>query len=149
VKQMDAFRNGNATMGTAWPYQQGLLETEKPPVPVTSVAPATGSTGWSDTWMINSKTKNVNCAYRWLEHITKPEINIQVAEWFGEAPSNSKSCALSTVEGHCDLYHATDEAYWDKVWYWSTPETTCLDGRTDVKCKGFDEWINAWTEIKG
>jgi putative spermidine/putrescine transport system substrate-binding protein len=25
----------------------------------------------------------------------------------------------------------------------------CVDGRTDVKCKGFDDWINAWTEIKG
>ena len=87
-----------------------------------SIAPAEGSTGWSDTWMINSKTKHVNCAYLWLQHITSPEVNIQVAEWFGEAPANSKACALSTVEGHCDLYHATDEAYWSKVWYWSTPE---------------------------
>ena len=25
----------------------------------------------------------------------------------------------------------------------------CVDGRTDVKCKGFDDWIKAWTEIKG
>ena len=25
----------------------------------------------------------------------------------------------------------------------------CVDGRTDVKCKGFDAWIAAWTEIKG
>ena len=29
------------------------------------------------------------------------------------------------------------------------PTTTCVDGRTDVKCKGFDDWIKAWTEIKG
>jgi putative spermidine/putrescine transport system substrate-binding protein len=72
-----------------------------------------------------------------------------VAEYFGEAPGNSKACALSTVEGHCDLYHATDEAYWSKVWFWSTPEETCLDGRTNVKCKPFDDWIKAWTEIKG
>jgi putative spermidine/putrescine transport system substrate-binding protein len=125
------------------------MEAEKPPVAVKSLAPETGSTGWSDTWMINSKTKHVNCAYQWLQYITSPEVNIQVAEYFGEAPANSKACALSTVEGHCDLYHATDEAYWSKVWYWSTPETACLDGRTDVKCKGFDDWIKAWTEIKG
>ncbi len=149
LKQMDSFRNGNATIGTSWQLQQSLMEAEKPPVPVKALAPATGSTGWSDTWMINSKTKHVNCAYLWLQHITSPEINIQVAEYFGEAPANSKACALSTVAGHCDLYHATDEAYWSKVWYWSTPESTCLDGRTDVKCKGFDDWIKAWTEIKG
>ena len=125
------------------------MEAEKPPVPQGARSRTTGSTGWSDTWMINSKTKHVNCAYLWLQHITSPEVNIQVAECFGEAPANSKACALSTVAGHCDLYHATDEAYWSKVWYWSTPESTCLDGRTDVKCKGFDDWIKAWTEIKG
>jgi putative spermidine/putrescine transport system substrate-binding protein len=149
LKQMDSFRNGNVTMGTTWQLQQSILEAETPPVPVKSIAPATGSTGWSDTWMINSKTKSVNCAYQWLQYITSPEVNIQVAEYFGEAPGNSKACALSTVEGHCDLYHATDEAYWSKVWFWSTPEETCLDGRTNVKCKPFDDWIKAWTEIKG
>jgi putative spermidine/putrescine transport system substrate-binding protein len=149
LKQMDSFRNGNVTMGTTWQLQQSILEAETPPVPVKSIAPASGSTGWSDTWMINSKTKNVSCAYQWLQYITSAEVNIQVAEYFGEAPGNSKSCGLSTVEGHCDLYHATDEAYWDKVWYWSTPEEACLDGRTNVKCKPFDAWINAWTEIKG
>jgi putative spermidine/putrescine transport system substrate-binding protein len=149
LKQMDSFRNGNVTQGTTWQLQQSLLEAEKPPVPVKSIAPAAGSTGWSDTWMINSKTKHVNCAYQWLQHITSPEINIAVAEYFGEAPANSKACALSTVQGHCELYHAMDEGYWDKVWYWSTPETECLDGRTNVKCKAFDDWIKAWTEIKG
>ena len=92
---------------------------------------------------------NPNSSYLWLQYITSPEANIAVAEYFGEAPANAKACEISTVEGHCDLYHAADEAYWSKVWYWSTPEETCLDGRTDVKCKGFDAWINAWTEIKG
>jgi putative spermidine/putrescine transport system substrate-binding protein len=149
LKQMDSFRNGNTVMGTSWQLQQSLLEAEEPAVPVKSIAPAAGSTGWSDTWMINSKTKHPNCSYLWLQHITSPEVNIQVAEWFGEAPGNAKACDLSTVAGHCDLYHAADEAYWTNVWYWSTPEETCLDGRTDVKCKGFDAWINAWTEIKG
>jgi putative spermidine/putrescine transport system substrate-binding protein len=42
-----------------------------------------------------------------------------------------------------------DEAFWTDVWYWQTPEVTCVDGRTDVKCVGFDDWIKAWTEIKG
>jgi putative spermidine/putrescine transport system substrate-binding protein len=149
TKQMDAFRNGNAILGTSWQYQLGLLQTEDPPVPVEAIKPSEGATGWSDTWMINSKTEHLNCSYLWLQHITSPEVNIQVAEWFGEAPANSKACALSTVEGHCDLYHAEDESYWADIYYWSTPEETCLDGRTDVKCKGFDAWITAWTEIKG
>ena len=29
------------------------------------------------------------------------------------------------------------------------PEAKCVDGRTDVTCKDFDDWVKAWTEIKG
>ncbi|NUT42544.1 MAG: spermidine/putrescine ABC transporter substrate-binding protein, partial [Thermoactinospora sp.] len=50
---------------------------------------------------------------------------------------------------HCDTFHATDEEYYSKVHYWTTPIAQCLDGRTDVKCKDYAEWTRAWTEIKG
>jgi putative spermidine/putrescine transport system substrate-binding protein len=149
VKQMDAFRNGDATVGTTWQVITNLLQGEKPAVPVDVIKPPEGATGWSDTWMINSKTKHINCAYKFLQHITSPEINIQVAEWFGEAPGNSKSCALAVNPDHCKIFHADDEAFWKDVWYWQTPEAKCVDGRTDKTCKDFDAWVKAWTEIKG
>jgi len=149
VKQMDSFRNGNVTMGTTWQLQQSLMEIEKPPVPVKSLAPDTGSTGWSDTWMINSKTKHLNCAYKFIDHIVSPEVNIQIAEWFGEAPGNSKACALAVNPDHCKIFHADDEDFWKDVWYWQTPEAKCVDGRTDKTCKDFDAWVKAWTDIKG
>jgi putative spermidine/putrescine transport system substrate-binding protein len=149
VKQMDAFRNGDATVGTTWQVITNLLQGEKPAVPVDVIKPPEGATGWSDTWMINSKTKHINCAYKFLQHITSPEINIQVAEWFGEAPGNSKSCGLAVNPDHCKIFHADDEAFWKDVWYWQTPEAKCVDGRTDKTCKDFDAWVKAWTEIKG
>ena len=149
VKQMDAFRNGDATVGTTWQVITNLLQGETPAVPVDVIKPPEGATGWSDTWMINSKTKHLNCAYKFLQHITSPEINIQVAEWFGEAPGNSKSCALAVNPDHCKIFHADDEAFWKDVWYWQTPEAKCVDGRTDKTCKDFDAWVKAWTEIKG
>ena len=99
--------------------------------------------------MINSKTKHINCAYKFIEHIVSPKVNAQVAEWFGEAPGNSKACAETADPNHCDLYHANDDAFWKDVWYWQTPETKCVDGRTDKTCKGFDDWVKAWQEIKG
>ena len=110
--------------------------------------PKEGSTGWSDTWMLSSKAKNPNCAYLWMNHIISPEANAAVAEWFGEAPSNAKSCALTADEDHCDTFHAEDEAYFDQVWYWTTPTKTCLDGRGDI-CIPYSDWATAWTEIKG
>ena len=99
--------------------------------------------------MINSKTKNLACAYAYIDYLTSPETNAKIAEWFGEAPGNSKSCALTADPNHCTIFHADDDAFWKDVWYWQTPEVKCVDGRTDVKCKGFDDWIKAWTEIKG
>ena len=33
-------------------------------------------------------------------------MNAQVAEWFGEAPANEKSCALTANKDHCADFHA-------------------------------------------
>ena len=55
--------------------------------------PSEGATGWSDTWMVATKSKHKTCAYKWMDHIISPKVNAEVAEWFGEAPANSKSCA--------------------------------------------------------
>jgi putative spermidine/putrescine transport system substrate-binding protein len=149
LKQMDDFRAGNSDVGTTWQIITNLLQGESPAVPVEVIKPPEGATGWSDTWMINSKTKNLACAYAYIDYLTSPETNAKIAEWFGEAPGNSKSCALTADPNHCTIFHADDDAFWTDVWYWQTPTEECVDGRTDVKCKGFDEWIKAWTEIKG
>ncbi len=149
LKQMDDFRSGNSNVGTTWQIITNLLQGEKPPVAVDVIKPPEGATGWSDTWMINSKTKNLACAYAYIDYLTSPEINAKIAEWFGEAPGNSKSCALTADKNHCTIFHADDDDFWKDVWNWQTPTEDCVDGRTDVKCKGFDAWIAAWTEIKG
>ena len=73
----------------------------------------------------------------------------QVAEWFGEAPSNSKSCAETADPKHCDTFHADDEAYFDQVWYWTTPIAQCLDGRTDVTCKDYGDWTHGLAGDQG
>ena len=149
LKQMDDFRSGTSNVGTTWQIITNLLKGETPPVAVNVIKPPEGATGWSDTWMINSKTKNLACAYAYIDYLTSPETNAKIAEWFGEAPGNSKSCALTADKNHCTIFHADDDAFWKDVWNWQTPTEDCVDGRTDVKCKGFDAWIAAWTEIKG
>ena len=111
------------------------------------VLPKEGSTGWSDTWMVATNAQHPNCAYLFMNHIISPEVNAQATAYFGEAPSNAKACEIDAA--HCETYHATDESYFENVWYWSTPQAQCLDGRTDVVCKDYSEWTQAWTEIKG
>ena len=148
TKQITSFGNGNTVIGTTWQVIANVLQGSEPAVPVEVVKPTEGATGWSDTWMINSKTKVPNCAYKFVNHITSAPINIQIAEYFGEAPGNSKSCALATNPDHCDIFHAEDTEYWKDVWYWTTPTEKCLDDRTDVKCMDFAKWVEAWTEIR-
>ena len=148
TKQISSFQNGNTVIGTTWQVIANVLQSSDPPTPVDVVKPVEGATGWSDTWMINSKTKNINCSYKFVNHITSAPVNIQIAEYFGEAPGNSKSCALATNPDHCDIFHAEDTEYWKDVWYWTTPTAKCLDGRTDVTCKDFAAWVEAWTGIR-
>jgi putative spermidine/putrescine transport system substrate-binding protein len=146
TKEQAAFASGNSVLGTTWQVIANLLTADK--VKVQTTLPEEGSTGWSDTWMIAANAKHPNCMYMWMDHIISPKANAGVAEWFGEAPSNSKSCELTSDPNHCKTYHADDEEYFEQVWYWTTPTKECLDGRGAI-CKDYSEWVQAWTEIKG
>jgi putative spermidine/putrescine transport system substrate-binding protein len=146
TKEIQAFANGDSSVGTTWQVIVNLLNADGEPEEV--VLPDEGATGWSDTWMISSEAEHPNCAYEWLNHIVSPEANAQVAEWFGEAPANQKSCALTADKNHCDIYHADDEEFFDQIEYWKTPVSDCGDDRGDV-CKTYDEWVQGWTEVKG
>jgi putative spermidine/putrescine transport system substrate-binding protein len=147
--EIAAFQGGDSTVGTTWQVTANVLKDPAAPTPVEVTLPTEGSTGWSDTWMLSSKAQNPNCGYLFMNHIISPETNAQATEYYGEAPSNSKACELTTNPDHCEIYHATDEEYFSKVYYWATPQAQCLDGRTDVVCKDYSEWSAAWTEIKG
>jgi putative spermidine/putrescine transport system substrate-binding protein len=147
TKEVQAFKAGNSVLGTTWQVITNLAQADK--APVQAILPSEGSTGWSDTWMVAAKAKHPNCAYMWLNHIVSPDANAQVAEWFGEAPSNKLACDKTSDKSFCDTFHATDEAYFSQIWYWNTPISQCLDGRTNVTCKDYGAWTQAWTEIKG
>jgi putative spermidine/putrescine transport system substrate-binding protein len=146
TKYIGAVQSGSVTVGTSWQVIANVLNGEK--ATVGAVKPKEGATGWSDTWMISSKTEAIDCAYKWLNHIIEPATNAQAAEWFGEAPANSKACALTANKDHCKLYHAEETDYWSDVYYWKTPTENCLDGRTDVKCVPYAEWVKAWSSFR-
>jgi putative spermidine/putrescine transport system substrate-binding protein len=147
TKEVEAFKSGNSVVGTTWEVIASLAQADK--APVDAILPSEGATGWSDTWMVAAKAQHPNCAYMWMNHIVSPQVNAAVAEWFGEAPSNSLACDYTSDKNFCTEYHSADAPYWKNVYYWTTPTTQCLDGRTNVKCEDYSEWTKAWTEIKG
>lgn len=146
TKAIQSFVSGTTAVGTTWQVIANLAGAEGGNVE--AVKPKEGATGWSDTWMIAKDTPNINCAYLWVDHIASPKANAAVAEWFGEAPSNAKSCDLTADKDHCATFHAGDTAYWTDVYYWNTPTAACIDGRTDVQCVPYSEWGTAWSALR-
>jgi putative spermidine/putrescine transport system substrate-binding protein len=147
TKEVQAFESGNSVIGTTWQVIANLIAADKK-VSVKAIEPSESSTGWSDTWMVAAHAAHPVCMYKWMNWITSPSVNAQVAEWFGEAPAQSKACAHTSDKNFCTDYHAADQAYSDKLYYWTTPTTHCLDGRGNI-CTNYSKWTQEWTAIKG
>jgi len=144
--QQASLENGDVLAGTTWQVIVNLATGNG--AKIAAVKPKEGATGWSDTWMLSSKAKNPNCMKLWMDWIASPWANSQVAVWFGEAPSNAKSCELDGMAEHCATFHASEDEYWKDVWYWTTATESCLDGRSDVACVPYTEWVNAWNTLR-
>jgi putative spermidine/putrescine transport system substrate-binding protein len=172
TKQISAFTNGDDAVGTTWQYQYFTLLADGQPVAASPASqgfvPDEGATGWSDTWMISNQAAHPNCMYKWFDWVTSPDVQAQIAQWFGEAPAQSKACPASTMSAaskqlglppdpnFCTKYHADDPPFWKRVYYWNTPVTDCSatdqrshQGGSGDNCKDYNEWVQAWTDIKG
>lgn len=147
TKEVQSFESGTSVIGTAWQVIANTINGDGK-VKVSSTIPVEGATGWSDTWMIAAKAAHPNCMYKWMDYITSAKVNAQVAEYFGEAPAQTKACAETTDKSFCTSYHALDAAYAQKIAYWTTPRTQCVDG-SGSNCTAYSEWLTKWQEIKG
>ena len=151
-EQIAGFANGSNLVGTTWQYQYFALQGEGEPVAASPESqgflPKEGATGWSDTWMISSKAKHPNCMYMWMNWIIEPKVNAEVAEFFGEAPAQELACEHTKNPNFCKEYHAEEPAFWKRVYYWETPLAECSEGGPE-ECMDYNDWVRAWTEIKG
>jgi putative spermidine/putrescine transport system substrate-binding protein len=151
TKQIAGFANGDNEVGTTWQYQYFALKEEGKPVAASPASqgflPSEGATGWSDTWMISNQAKHPNCMYMWMDWIVEPKVNAEVSEVFGEAPAQSLACEHTADKEFCTKYHADNPGFWKRVYYWETPVADCGNGSSD--CKDYNDWVQAWTSIKG
>ena len=146
VAQITSFAGGTTVVGTSWEVLRKFTEDDK----FKGTLPIEGSTGWSDAWMISAESDSPNCAYRWMDYTSGADVNGAIATNFGMAPANAAFCETSDeATAHCEEFNATNEEYFDKVWFWTTPIEQCVDGRTDVECTNFQEWTQAWLTVKG
>jgi len=146
--EISLFQNGDVTVGAAWPYQ--TIQLKAAGAPVEETIPSEGATGWADTWMLAAKATHPNCAYMWTKWVSTAKVQAEQALSFGETPVNSMACAQMEAlqAGSCAQYHADKgQAYFDSIKFWKTPIAQCPDGTT--VCVPYDQWVSAWTTIKG
>lgn len=147
TKEVQAFESGTSVIGTSWQVIANTIGADNK-VRVNTVLPTQGATGWSDTWMIAARAAHPNCMYKWMNWISSPEVNAQVAEYFGEAPAQTKACDHTSQKDFCDVYHATDEKFAAAIHYWTSPQKQCVDGSGD-NCTPYSEWVDKWQQVKG
>jgi putative spermidine/putrescine transport system substrate-binding protein len=146
--EIELFKNGDAVIGAAWPYQYSTLIADH--VPVKQIIPSQGATGWADTWMLSAHAKHPNCAYKWVNWVSSPKVQAEQAISYGETPVNTKACPLmETIEkGSCETYHANaPSSYFDSIKFWKTPVQACGNGQSD--CEDYTTWQQKWTEVTG
>jgi putative spermidine/putrescine transport system substrate-binding protein len=156
--EIDGFVDGSMLVGTAWPVNLTYAEAD---APVDAVIPSEGVTGWADTWMISTNAPHPNCMLKWMDWTMQPDVQAEVAIWYGAAGSNTASCdaikdllvefygkgadeAVDTLRyGNCG-----NVEFLNSIHLWKTPLPDCGDDRGDV-CIDYSEWTQAWTEIRG
>ncbi len=143
--QMDDFKNEGVVASGSWPFQVGLLQSEK--LPIASTIPEEGATGWADTSMLAADAANPNCAYKWMEHTLNSNLQSDLSVWFGGNPVVPSACTdksgMQTAEG-CT---ANGLDNFDKIRFWTTPTANCAQG--EGACVPYYRWVSDYIGVIG
>ncbi|WP_277277364.1 extracellular solute-binding protein, partial [Thalassospira lucentensis] len=69
---LNLVRSGEVVAAMAWDTGGWKLNNDN--ADITFVAPKSGALGWIDTFVLPSKTKNEDAAYKWINFVMQPEI---------------------------------------------------------------------------
>lgn len=144
--QIDDFTNEGVAVSGTWPFQVNLLVGAG--APIASVIPTEGATGWADTTMMHVNAAHPNCAYQWLEWSINPKLQGDLAAWFGSVPAVLSACEGNELLGETGCVTNGSDNF-DKISFWRTPTSTCQDGRTDVQCVPYYEWVTSYIAVIG
>ncbi|MCT8330573.1 ABC transporter substrate-binding protein [Albidovulum sediminis] len=143
--QMDDFKNEGVVASGSWPFQVNLLKSEG--LPIASVIPQEGATGWADTTMMHVDAANPTCSYLWMEHSLASNLQSDLSVWFGAVPSVPAACTdgrgMQNQEG-CDANGLAD---FEKIRFWTTPVSNC--GQGEGACVPYYRWVSDYIGVIG
>ena len=93
---------------------------------------------------------------KWMAWMLTPEVQTQVAEYFGEAPANPKACKFLDarlrpvrVPGLLQAFGVNDPSFYNTHRVLEdAAQADCGDARGQT-CIDYSTWTQKWTEIKG
>jgi putative spermidine/putrescine transport system substrate-binding protein len=140
--QMSDFKNEGVVASSSWGFMVNALKGEKQPVD--SVIPEEGVTGWADTTMLHAQAKNVNCAYKWMEHSLNKDLQASLAEWFGSNPVVPEACKTK-APGGTEFCKVNGFDRFANIHFWKTPTAKCGQGA----CVPYSKWTQDYVAIMG
>jgi putative spermidine/putrescine transport system substrate-binding protein len=148
LDEIKGFNSGDMVVGTAWPVNEQYVQAAGK-VNVADVIPSEGVTGWADTWMMSSHAQHPNCMLKWMDYSLQPNVQTQVAEFYGATPSNTASCTKLNKDlgDAATAYHCGDDQFLQSVYLWKTPLGICPDGTQS--CTDYNTWTEKWLEVRG
>ena len=142
--QIDDFKNEGMAASGSWPFQVNLLQGDE--LPVASVIPDEGATGWADTTMMHVDAENPNCSYMWMEHTLSSNLMSDLSVWFGANPAVLAACTdgrgMQTAEG-CTKNGLDD---FEKIRFWQTPVSQC---ESQGECVPYYRWVSDYFGVIG
>lgn len=141
LTQVDDFASEGVVASSSWQFQTNLLQANKKPVAYT--IPKEGSTGWVDTTMLHSKSKNIACSYAWLNHSITPKLQGDLSAWFGAVPAVPAACHGNKLLGE-DGCRRNGFYQFKRIVLTTTPVAEC--GKTEP-CVPYSRWVKDYNVI--
>ncbi len=152
TKQISAFANGDATVGTTWQYQYFAAPGRRRAGGRQPRQPGLPAQGGRDRLVghlddqLGGQTPELHVHVDGLDRRTRKSM----PKWPNSSARRRPRASRATkprTKNFCEKYHADNPAFWKRVYYWETPLADCGNGNDD--CKDYNEWVQAWTAIKG
>ena len=115
---------------------------------VEATCPRKARPGWSDTWMVATKASTrtaPTCGWTTSSRRRRMPGRRILRRGSGQ----QVACAKTADKDHCETFHADDEAYFYKVWYWNTPISSASTVAPTSSARTTPNGRQAWQEIKG
>lgn len=142
--QIDDFVNEGVVASSTWPFQVNQLKAQDEPIE--SVVPKEGATGWADTTMMHSNAPHPNCAYMWMNHSLNPQLQGDLAAWFGSVPVVLEACEANELLGENGCVQNGLEDF-EQIRFWKTPQADCFG--LGGECVPYHEWVTNYTAVLG